>query len=84
MWGSSGSSSLVYVLGPGLCKEGSVVGGEEGVSAVEQEGVGWCVVVGGGEGVVFVVHEGHVRGWGHWWLSGLGMSPGTRSLKLLR
>ena len=26
--------------------------------------VRWCVVVDGGEGVVFVVHEGHVRGGG--------------------
>ena len=42
-----------------------VVGEEEGVGAVDQQGVGLCVVVGGGGGVVSVVDEGHVRrgGW---------------------
>ena len=30
----------------------------------------WCVLVGGGEGVVYVVHEGHVRGGG--WLLVVG------------
>ena len=30
----------------------------------------WCVVVGGGEGVVQIVHEGHVRGGG--WLPVVG------------
>ena len=30
----------------------------------------WCVVVGGGEGVVYIVHEGHVRGGG--WLLVVG------------
>ena len=38
-----------------------------------------CVVVGGGEGVVYVVHEGP-----GFWLSGVGTSPGTWSLKVLR
>ena len=32
--------------------------------------VSWCVVVGGGEGVVQIVHEGHVRGGG--WLLVVG------------
>ena len=63
LWGSSGSSSLVYVLGPGLCW-GRVVGGDEGVGAVYHPDTSWCVVVGGGEGVVYVVHEGHVCGVG--------------------
>ena len=67
MWGSSGSSSLVYVSVAGLCGgAGGVVGGEEGVGAVYHPGASGCVVVGGGEGVVYVVHEGHVRGGG--WL----------------
>ena len=61
-----------------------VVGGEEGVGAVDQPGVDWCVVVGGGEGVVPVVHEGHVRDGAGCWLLGLGMSPMTWFLKLLR
>ena len=52
---------------------GGVVGGEEGVGAVHHPVASWCVVVGGGEGVVQIVHEGHVlggeldagrRGWG--------------------
>ena len=65
IWGSSGSSSLVYVSGPKSCVGGgSVFGGEEGVGAVYQPGASWCVVMGGGEGVVYVVHEGHVRGGG--------------------
>ena len=45
---------------------GGVVGGEEGVGAVHQPVVSWCMVVGGGEGVVQIVHESHVRGGG--WL----------------
>ena len=40
---------------------GGVVGGEEGVGAVYHPVVSGCVVVGGGEGVVQIVHEGHVR-----------------------
>ena len=46
------------------CAGRGVAGGEEGVRAVHKASVCWCVVVGGGEGVVFVVHEGHVRGGG--------------------
>ena len=46
---------------------GGVVVREEGVSAVHHPVVSWCVVVGGGEGVVQIVHESHVRGGG--WLS---------------
>ena len=44
---------------------GGVVGGEEGVGTVYNPVVSGCVVVGGGEGVVQIVHEGHVRrgGW---------------------
>ena len=49
---------------------GSVVGGEEGVGAVHHPVVSWCVVVGGGEGVVQIVHESHVRGGG--WLPVVG------------
>ena len=47
-------------------------------------GAGWCVVVGGGEGVVYVVHEGHVRGGG--WLLVVGGADVARDgvLKLLR
>ena len=64
MWESSGSSPLAYVSGPGLCGGGGVVGGEEGVGAVYYPVVSGCVVVGGGEGVLQIVHEGHVRGGG--------------------
>ena len=79
MWGSSGLSSLVYVLWPGLCGGGGgVVGWEEGVGAVDQPGVDWCVVVGGGEGVVPIVHEGHVRGWG--WLLVVGAGDVARDV----
>ena len=70
MWGSSGSSPLAYVSRPGLCWGGGVVGGEEGVGAVYRPVVSGCVVVGGGEGVVQIVHEGHVRGGG--WLPVVG------------
>ena len=49
---------------------GGVVGGEEGVGAVYHPVVSWCVVVGGGEGVVQIVHESHVRGGG--WLPVVG------------
>ena len=45
---------------------GCVVGREEGVGAVHHLVASWCVVVGVGEGVVQIVHEGHVRGGG--WL----------------
>ena len=51
-------------VGPGLCGGGGVVGGQEGVGAVYHPVASWCVVVGGGEGVVYIVHEGHVRGGG--------------------
>ena len=40
---------------------GGVVGGEGGVGAMHHPVVSWCVVVGGGEGVVQIVHESHVR-----------------------
>ena len=84
MWGSLSSSSLLYVPWPGLCGGGGgVVGREEGVSAVDHPGFGSSVVVGGGEGVVSVVHEGHVRGGGWLPVVGLGTLPGTWSLKLL-
>ena len=69
-WGSSGSSPLAYVSGPGLCGEWGVVGEEEGVGAVYHPVVSGCVVVGDGEGVVQIVHEGHVRGGG--WLPLVG------------
>ena len=52
MWGSSGPSSLVYVSAPGMCWEGGVVSGEEGVGAVYHPVASWCVVVGGGERVL--------------------------------
>ena len=70
MWGSFGSSPLAYVSRPGLCRGGGVVGREEGVGAVHHPVVSWCVVVGGGEGVVQIVHESHVRGGG--WLTVVG------------
>ena len=75
MWGSSGSSPLAYVSGPGLCGGGGVVGGEEGVGAVYHPVVCGCVVGGGGEGVVQIVHEGHVRGGGWLLLVGGGDVP---------
>ena len=71
MWRHSGSSR------PGLCRGGGVVGREEGVGVVYYPVASWCVIVGGGEGVVYVVHEGHVRGEG--WLmvvGGWGRLPG--------
>ena len=74
-WGSSGSSSLVYVSGPGLCWGGGVVGGEEGVGAMHHPVASLCVVVGGGEGVVQIVHEGHVRGGGWLVVVGAGDVP---------
>ena len=75
MSGSSGSSPLAYVSGPGLCGGGGVVGGEEGVGAVYHPVVCGCVVAGGGEGVVQIVHEGHVRGGGWLLLVGGGDVP---------
>ena len=85
-WGSSGSYPLVYVSGSGLCWGGGrgVVGGEEGVSAVHHPVASWCVVVGRGEGVVQIVHEGHVRGGGWLLVVRGGDDPGTSCLKLLR
>ena len=44
----------------------------------------WCVVVGDGEGVVQIVHEGHLRGEAGCWSMAVGTSPGTWCLKLLR
>ena len=74
--GLSGSSTLVYVLMPGL-SGGDVVGGEEGVGAGDHPMGSWCVVVGCGEGVVQIVHEGHAHG-GGWLLvvRGGGGPPG--------
>ena len=63
---------------------GGVVGGEEGVGAVYHPVVSGCVVVGGGEGVVQIVHEGHVRGGGWLLLVGGGDVTGTWCRKLLR
>ena len=68
---------VVRLVPPGVRVEawvvrggGGVVGGEEGVGAVHHPVVSWCVVVGGGEGVVQIVHESHVRGGG--WLPVVG------------
>ena len=49
---------------------GGVVGGKEGVRAVYYPVVRGCMVVGCREGVVQIVHEGHVRGGG--WLPLIG------------
>ena len=54
---------------------GGGVGGEEGVGAVYHPVVCGCVVGGGGEGVVQIVHEGHVRGGGRLLLVGGGDVP---------
>ena len=82
MWGSSGSSCLVYVSGPGCAGGvgGGVIGGEEGVGAVYHPVASWCVVVGGAGGVVYVVHEGHVRGGG--WLLVVGDGDVSRDVVL--
>ena len=62
---------VVCLIHPGVRVEawvvcgGGVVGGEEGVGAVHHPVISWCVVVGGGEGVVQIVHESRVRG-GDW------------------
>ena len=66
-WGSSGSSPFCVRVEAWVVRGGGVVGGEEGVGAVHHPVVSWCVVVCGGEGVVHIVHESHVRGGG--WLS---------------
>ena len=76
--GSSGSSSLVYLSRPGWCGGGGVVGEKEGVGAVHHPGASWCVVVGGGEGVVQIVHEGQVLGGG--WLLVVGGGDVPRDL----
>ena len=54
---------------------GGVVGRKEGVGAVYHPVVCGCVVGGGGEGVVQIVHEGHVRGGGWLLLVGGGDVP---------
>ena len=67
---------VVRVVPPGVRVEawvvlgGGVVGAEEEVGALYHPVVSGCVVVGGGEGVVQIVHEGHVRGRG--WLLVVG------------
>ena len=78
MWGSSGSSSLAYVSRPGLCGGGGVFGREDGVGAVHHPVASCCVVLGGGEGVVQIVHEGHVRGGG--WLPVVGAGDVSRDV----
>ena len=81
MRGSSGSSSLAYVSRAGLCVwggGGGVVGGEEGFGAVHHPVASWCVVVGGEEGVVQIVHEGHVCGGS--WLPVVGVGDVPRDL----
>ena len=78
MWGSSGSSSLVYVSGAWVVWRGGVVGGEEGIGAVYNPVARWCVVVSGGVSVVYVVHEGHVRGGG--WLLVVGAGEISRNV----
>ena len=65
-------------VGAWVVRGGGVVGGEEGVGAVDHPGAGWCVVVGGGEVVVLVVYKGHVRGGG--WLLVVGGRDGARDV----
>ena len=65
-WGRPARPPWCTCRGLGCVGGGGVVGGEKGVSAVHHPVVSWCVVVGGAEGVVQIVHEGHVRGGG--WL----------------
>ena len=75
---------VIWLVLPGVRVEawvvrgGSVVGGEEGVGAVHHPVASWCVVVGGGEGVVQIVHEGCVRGGG--WLLVLGRGDVPRDV----
>ena len=57
---------------------GGVVGREEGFGAMQHQVVSWCVVVGGGEGVVQIVHESHVRGGG--WLPVVGGGDVSRDV----
>ena len=54
------------------CVGGGVVGGKEGVGAGHHPVASRCVVVGGGEGVVLIVHEGNVPGGGWGRLPGRG------------
>ena len=67
---------VVRLVPPGVYVEawvvwgGGVVGGEEAVGAMHHPVVSLCAVVGGGEGVVQIVHESHVRGGG--WLPVVG------------
>ena len=67
---------VVRLVLPGVRVRASVVwggrgvGGEEGVGAVHHPVASWCVVVDGGEGVVPIVHEGHVHAGG--WLLVVG------------
>ena len=81
---------VVRVVPPGVRVEawvvwgGGVVGGEEGVGAVYHPVVSGCVVVNGGEGIVQIVHEGHVGGGGLLPVVRGGMSPGTWCRKLPR
>ena len=75
---------VVRVVPPGVRVEawvvwgGGVVGREEGVGAVHHPVVSWCVVVGGGEGVVQIVHESHVHGGG--WLPVVGVGDVPRDV----
>ena len=61
--------------GLGCFGGGGVVGREEGVGAVHHPVASWWVVVGGGEGVVQILHEGHVRGEGWQLVVGAGDVP---------
>ena len=69
-WGSSGFVLPVVRVEAWVVRGGGVVGGEGGFGAVHHPVPSWCVVVGGGEGVVQIVYEGHVRGGG--WLLVVG------------
>ena len=78
-WGSPAHPPLCTCRGRGCVWGGGIVGGEEGVGAVRQPVASWCVVVGGGEGVVKVMYMEGVD----CWLLGPGTSPRTPCLKLL-